>query len=412
MVQGNSDVTLAPGEAPLDCYEGISTPPRRGCARWPAALRLFNPVTGELVAGRCGATNLCEYCQALYIAETVEMLLLDAAEDAPELWMVLTAREHLTRPDCYSHLRKLLLAARRRWPDVAWFVQVEFQRRGALHLNLLIKHVPAGDRRELHELLSGLWCDRVDAEPIGQWSGVVNDAGGIAKYLGKTLAHGLKAEQAPPIGWRGHRTSQTGNYFACGSARVARQRAKESRQRQRELWKARQAGADAHDAELVAHEALELAARSVWVLTNDRGARVGRVGHDPARMILESRLKPGSPRALAALWNRDIRGTVEALRELRSSPTSPPEPVIENPPFAGKSRAVFRPSPAQSSSPMSFLPSFRTGGNAPGGGRQRTSPTARCSKVEGPSPGDPPGAGSRALGGASPSTITGKLPQP
>ena len=74
--------------------------------------------------GRCRATNLCSYCQRLYVVETVEMLTLDALEYAPTLWLVLTAREHLTRADTYGHLRQLRKAACC-WPRVEWFV---FQR--------------------------------------------------------------------------------------------------------------------------------------------------------------------------------------------------------------------------------------------------------------------------------------------
>jgi hypothetical protein len=69
---------------------------------------------------------------------------------------------------------------------------------------------------------------------------------------------------------------------------TARARARESLRLKRELWKATESGANAHDAELQAHEALQLAARTVWVLTNDRGARVGEQGHDRRRMVLRS----------------------------------------------------------------------------------------------------------------------------
>src|SRR5690349_21024659 len=112
--------------APLDLHEGISTP---GCLRWPAQLRLLSS-QGELVPGRCRATNLCRYCRTLYVVETVEMLALDAMEHAPGQWTVLTSREHLTRRDTYRHLEKLRGAIRRRWPAAEWLVQVEFQRRG------------------------------------------------------------------------------------------------------------------------------------------------------------------------------------------------------------------------------------------------------------------------------------------
>jgi hypothetical protein len=54
------------------------------CGRWPEHLRLANHSTGELVRGRCRATNLCSYCQRLYVVETV-VLTLDALEYAPTL---------------------------------------------------------------------------------------------------------------------------------------------------------------------------------------------------------------------------------------------------------------------------------------------------------------------------------------
>lgn len=288
MVQARPDAPPAPA---LDLHEGIDDPAAPGCARWPSGMRLRNELTGELVAGRCKSTNLCVYCQRLYTVETVEMLTLDALEHAPTLWMVLTAREHLTRADCRRHLNQLHKSCRLRWALAEWFVQVEFQRRGALHLNLLIKGVPVEDREALHELVSRRWCARVDAEPVGQWSGVVEDAGGVVRYLSKMLAHGLKAEQAPPLGWKGHRTSQTRGYLVR-PASVMRRQAREALRLKRELWKAIEAGATPHDAELQAHDALRTAAASVWVLTTDRGARVGATGYDPRRMILSGAVRP------------------------------------------------------------------------------------------------------------------------
>jgi hypothetical protein len=172
----------------------------------------------------------------LYVVETVEMLTLDAVEYAPTLWVVLTAREHLTRSACRRHLDVLLRSTRRRWPEVEWFVQVEFQRRGALHLNLLVKGVPADELDALRTRLVERWCARVDALPVGQWAGVVADGEGVVKYLAKMLAHGLKAEQRPPIGWRGHRTSQTRGYLVR-PASVMRVEAKAALQLKRKLWR-------------------------------------------------------------------------------------------------------------------------------------------------------------------------------
>lgn len=248
--------------APLDLHEGIRTPDRwgdpvTGCKRWPEELRLLNHSTGELVRGRCRATNLCRYCQMLYVVETVEMLTLDAVEYAPTIWTVLTAREHLTRRECTDHLRKVRKAVRARWASSEWFVQVEFQRRGALHLNLLHKGVPVEDRDQLHAVISGRWCSRVDALPVGQWSGGVADGVGAVRYISKMLAHGLKTEQAPPIGWKGHRTSQTRGYLVR-PASVMRQEARRSQRIKRAIY----AGMDAQTAELE----VEAAALVEWSL--------------------------------------------------------------------------------------------------------------------------------------------------
>jgi hypothetical protein len=227
----------------LDLHKGICDPQLEKCSRWPEDFRLWNVANGDLVRGRCRCTNLCRYCQTLYVVETVEMLTLDAMEHAPTIWAVLTAREHLTRKDTYGHLRQLRKATRKRWPDIEWFVQVEFQRRRALHLNLLIKGVPNSDLDELAQLLTERWCARVDAEPAGQWFELIEDAGHAVKYLAKMLAHGLKAEQAPPLGWKGHRTSQTLGYLVR-PASVMRLEARRALQEKRELWKLLQESPD------------------------------------------------------------------------------------------------------------------------------------------------------------------------
>jgi len=251
------------GAESLDLHEAIVDPRASGgCARWPEGLWLVNRKTGEIVQGRCRATNLCQYCQRLYVVETVEMLTLDAMEWPPTLWLVLTAREHLTRAACREHLAQLRRALRKRWPGVEWFVQVEFQRRGALHLNLLIKGVPVGLVDELQAVVVGRWCARVDALPVGQWGGVIEDARGTVRYLAKMLAHGLKAEQAPPIGWRGHRTSQTRGYLVR-PASVMRVEARESLWSKRRLWRAteqaRAQGCD--DSDVIEHLWEQLTAR-------------------------------------------------------------------------------------------------------------------------------------------------------
>jgi hypothetical protein len=256
----------------LDLHEGIGDPQAGKCQRWPEQLRLLNEQTGELLPGRCRATNLCAYCRTLYVVETVEMLTLDAMEHAPTLWMVLTAREHLTRADCRDHLRQVLKAVRRRWPDVQWFVQVEFQRRGALHLNLLVKGVPVSAQAQLEQTVTDVWCSRVDALPVGQWSGVVQDGVGVVRYLSKMLSHGLKAEQAPPLGWRGHRTSQTRGYLVR-PASVMRLEARRALQIKRRIYK----GDDAQTAELEVAAAQGVA----WTLRHVEPGMRGRLTDAP-----------------------------------------------------------------------------------------------------------------------------------
>lgn len=266
----------APSEGPaLDLHEGIRDPRAGGCSRWPEGLWLVNESTGEMFPGLCRATNLCVYCRMRSVVETVEMLTLDAMEWPPTLYAVLTAREHLTRADCTDHLRQLRRSLRKTWPDVQWFVQVEFQRRAALHLNLLFKGVPVEQEAELHAALCSLWCSRVDALPVGQWVGSVYEADGVVRYLSKLLAHGLKQEQAPPLGWRGHRTSQTRGYLVR-PASVMREEARRSLKLKRLIWR----GLDAEAAELelaVREQQVYSLARTVLsdlVLTPGPGAEI------------------------------------------------------------------------------------------------------------------------------------------
>jgi hypothetical protein len=225
----------AAAAASLDLHEGIGDPlgEKLVCKRWPEHLRLVNDVTGEAVRGRCRATNRCEYCARLFAVETSEMLLLDAMEDAPSLYVVLTARELLDRGECRDHLRQLRKALRRRWPDIRWAVLVEFQRRGALHLNLLVKGVPVEDAETLREAVCGVWCSRVDAEPWAQFAGAVNDGAGLVRYI---ALHFLKPAQAPPKGWRGHRYSAMRDYLVR-PAKVMREEARQSLKLKRLIWR-------------------------------------------------------------------------------------------------------------------------------------------------------------------------------
>jgi hypothetical protein len=252
---------------PLDLHEGIRTlqaidPVRGGCGRWPEIMRLVNKSTGELVRGRCHSTNLCLYCAKLFAVETSEMLALDAVEDAPSIYSVLTAREHLTRSDCTTHLRHCRRTLRRSWPDVRWATTVEFQRRGALHLNLMTKGVPVGELEGFHSDLSDTWCSRVDAELAGQWSDAIADAVGVVQYIS---LHFMKSSQAPAIGWKGHRFSCMRDYLVRPAA-MMRVEARRSLALKRAIYR----GMDADVA------ALEVAAAELveWDIVNYRPSRL------------------------------------------------------------------------------------------------------------------------------------------
>jgi hypothetical protein len=253
-----SDAETLAERPSLDLHEGIRTlDPATGCKRWPEHLRLLNHSTGEITPGRCRATNLCPYCAMLFAVETSEMLLLDAMEDAPSIYVVLTAREHLTRAQATVELRHLRRSLRRTWPDVRWAVTVEFQRRGALHLNLLVKGVAVEDCERLVDAAASVWCSRVDAERKGQWGDVMADEVGVVQYVSK---HFMKASQAPAIGWRGHRYSSTRDYLVR-PASVMREEAKRSLRLKRKLWRGQ-------SLEVALHE-LDAESKIVWTLAHD-----------------------------------------------------------------------------------------------------------------------------------------------
>jgi hypothetical protein len=281
--------------------------------------------------GRCKSTNLCPYCARLFAVETSELLLLDAEQDAPQLYVVLTARELLERADCRDHLRQLRRSLKRRWPSIEWAVLVEFQRRGALHLNLLVKGVPTGDAGELHDRCCRIWCKRVDAEPAAQFVGEVSDGPGLVRYIS---LHFLKPAQAPPIGWRGHRVSYTAGYLVA-PASTMRRRARESLRLKRELWKASQVHDNAHDVELTAQLAVRQAARSVWVLATDRGARLSDTTYDPRRLIVKggdtdgrTTTRPPSPAGSPPPGAALPRLRTPLARDLGAGIANPPAPKL------------------------------------------------------------------------------------
>lgn len=207
----------------LDAVKGNCPPypladPRIGCSRWPEGWWLVNERTGVAVQGCCKATNLCVPCRTRFLRETAAVLKLASLQNPPTLYLVLTAREFLQRADCRRHLEHVRRAVRRHWPLVEWFVTVELQKRGALHLNLLVRGPLASEAAWFWAVAARAWCRRVDARAVAQHVEPITDAAGVARYVAKFQEYVCKHSQQPGVGWVGHRTSQSRGYFPGGIA--------------------------------------------------------------------------------------------------------------------------------------------------------------------------------------------------
>lgn len=230
---------------------------------------------GEVVRGRCRATNQCAYCARLAAVENSELLALDAVASgsAPSVWTVLTTRTATDDPRPFYRARELVLRAlRRRWPACEYAALVEFTtgygpRSGGArrpHWNLLLKGIPADALDQAGDVIRRVWCRHVDAEPWAQFVGHVDEVGGLLRYV---ALHFQKESQAPPAGWSGQRFNVSRGYLA-GSTAEARAAARESLAFKRELWKAIRDGATGTEAEARARELRAIAAATTWELVN------------------------------------------------------------------------------------------------------------------------------------------------
>lgn len=269
-----------PEAGPLVLHEGIGNSEVRECARWPEKLRLESTL-GQLVKGRCKATNLCAYCARLAAVENSELLALDAAEGiAPQVWMVLgTGTDELDPAHFYAARKYLMTKIRERFGrQVEWAALVEFTTgysvqsggRRFPHWNILLKGIAPEQLDALRELVvgtdrePGIWCRRKDfkAAPDAQHVGSITAAGGLMKYL---ALHFQKEEQSPPEDWRGHRFLKSDGYLWLPTP-AAREAAKQSLRLNRELWRAMQSGLHGQVAEEAAHLALYEANELAWQL--------------------------------------------------------------------------------------------------------------------------------------------------
>jgi hypothetical protein len=261
-----------PGPGGLDLQEGITDPrPSEGCDRWPPALRLQSTL-GQLVKGRCHATNLCRYCAKLAAIENSELLALDALHGtAPRVWLCLTTPSDSIDPaDFYEARWQLVKALRRRWPWLQWAALVEFttgygsgsggKRRP--HWNLMLKGVGPSELGEIGRVVEKVWCPRSGGVVDAQHVGLVDEFGGLMRYI---ALHFQKVEQAPPEGWRGHRFLKSRGYLWTGTEE-ARQLAREALRLKREIWKLEQLGMDGVTALEVAQASIDAASELAWEL--------------------------------------------------------------------------------------------------------------------------------------------------
>lgn len=258
-------------DAPLDLHEGITgTAPAKHCGRWPKRLSLISNF-GEIVQGRCRATNLCEYCARLAAVENAELLSLDAMHGvAPTSYLVLTQPAADRDPRSYYESRNQLQRALRSQLDgyeAAWLVEFTTGRAetsGGLrrpHFNALLKGVRTDDQTLLvRQVVEDVWCRRQEASLAAQYVAPVQEIGGLARYL---ALHFAKPSQSPPAGWRGHRFRATRGYLWLPTPQ-ARKLAKESLINKRELWRALSAGADAEAAENQVAWAAWVRERTSW----------------------------------------------------------------------------------------------------------------------------------------------------
>jgi hypothetical protein len=227
---------------------------------------------GQLVKGRCHATNLCLYCAKLAAVENSELLALDALQGlAPRVWLCLTTPSDSIDPaDFYAARKQLVKAIRRRLPAMEWAALVEFTTgygsgSGGLrrpHWNVLVKGAGPDDLGWLVELVAKVWCPQVGGDRKAQHVGLVEEFGGLMRYI---ALHFQKQEQAPPEGWRGHRFLKSRGYLWTGTEE-ARQLARQALQLKREIWKLEQLGLDGETALEVAQARIDAASELAWEL--------------------------------------------------------------------------------------------------------------------------------------------------
>lgn len=206
------------GVVPFTALKGIDdvgaiSDSLRDCRGEPFEWWLLNLTTAELVRPRCKAPNRCSHCRELGARETVEMIDLAAEEAPPTLYMVLTCSEFISRAELRRDLCQIRRSARRIWPDFEYFCAIEWQARGAIHVNLLLRGPSVGAAALALKVVYRVWRRRHRTVWVAQSCSPITSAREAGAYVHKLGQYLAKDDQSAPPGWRGHRSSQTRGFL-------------------------------------------------------------------------------------------------------------------------------------------------------------------------------------------------------
>jgi hypothetical protein len=236
---------------------------------------------GHLVKGRCGSSNLCEYCLIQELHVVRRMLSLDALDGpAPELLIVLGTGQATTDPAIFYRGRERMIAELRgEWgPQVEYSCLSEFTTgksrwSGGVrrpHWNVAVKGIPASDHKWAGKVAIPTWCENVpNALPEAQYIEPLHNTAAYFRYVAE---HFTKTSQQPPKGgaWRHkQRFNCSRDYFAPLTRAQARERAWWHLQREREIVKAQRGGES--DPVAAADATIAELQLMTWVV-HDRGA--------------------------------------------------------------------------------------------------------------------------------------------
>lgn len=201
--------TSIEGIAPVNTGRAV----RHDCRERRTAWRWAELRTGAYTVLRCKSPNRCEYCRQMAAREWVEMMQLAADEVPPVAYIVLTTSEFLTPADLNQTFHEMRRAARADFWPLEWSVALEWQSRGAIHVNMMVHGMMERDAGRVFDLLWSVWRSRHRAVRAAQSWELIDSHAGVARYVRKLARYVAKGDQTAPPDWRGHTTRQSRGYL-------------------------------------------------------------------------------------------------------------------------------------------------------------------------------------------------------